>query len=427
MPPMKIAIVSKSNSSGGGASRVAEQLALRLGQREGIVAHHWMAYPAGRMKHARRLYGAAPTRVFQKTCRSISSLIGLPDFLTPEMLYFAWRQRKVRYDVVHFHDITRAVSPVGMRWLARHMPVVWTFHDCSPFTGGCINPMGCTAYESRCGNCPRLGLWPLNTRLDCTGFMQAYKRRTARLGLFTPVAPSTWIASESVKAGFFDEPPMVIANAVDTDCFRPLDRSAIHRILGLDPNLFTILIAAGHLGDPFKGTQYAVQAINRLDRPVQVLFVGLPDENLISACRAKRKHVIGSIGHERFLAQYFAAADVYLYPTVADNLPNTVLETMACGTPTIGFRTGGMADMIEHAKNGYLVEQGDADGLVAGLKTADEHPAVLRAWSATAETRATTVFGYARFIDDHLRLYERVAGRTPDAPSEELARQAEAA
>lgn len=411
MTPLKVAVISKSTRAGEGASRVAEQLAWRLNDVDGVVAHHWMAYPAGNAEHGRRLYGKAPTRLFQMACRSFSRVIGLPDFLTPEALYFAWRQRKIDYDILHFHDLSTSFSPIGMRWLARRKPVAWTFHDCSPFTGGCIYPMDCTAYKSRCGRCPMLRLWPLSTRLDFTGFMQAYKRETARRGLFTAIAPSNWMAEESVAAGFFDEPPLVLPYGVDTDCFRPIDRPTVRSVLGLDPEMFTVVLAAGSLGNRHKGTRYAVQALNRLERDVQVLFVGGPDNELIAECAAPKKHVAGSIANDRLLNLYFAASDVYLFPTLADNLPNTVLETMACGTPTIGFRTGGVPDMVENGRTGMLVEQGDVDGLVAALQLVHDNPDVRHEWGANSRAKALDVYSYEKFVENHLRLYDRMLGR----------------
>ena len=426
--PLKIAVVSKSDRAGGGAGRVAERLVSRLASRDEVVVHHWMAYPTGRAEHGRPLYGGLVGRMVQRSCRLLSDLVGLPDFLTPESFFLEWRAGEIEYDLVHFHDISRSFSPVGIRRLGRRIPLVWTFHDCSPFTGGCINPLGCTAFKARCGRCPQLGRWPLKTRIDRTGFMQEYKRRTARLGLFAPVAPSRWIAGEAVKAGFFDEPPTVIPNAVDTTRFTPLDRRTARRSLGLNDEAFTVLIAAGRLDSPFKGTTYAVEAINRLDREVQALFVGRPDDKSIAKCRAAWKHVAGTVEDESLLAKYFAAADVYLYPTMADNLPNTVLETMACGTPTIGFCTGGMPEMVGHEKTGYLVEPKDVAGLVDGLKKVMDDPDVLRRWAAAARTKAVTDFHEDRFVEDHLRLYREILGRVPrDEPGEILSRASEAA
>ena len=109
-----------------------------------------------------------------------------------EMLTLLRQRRLYEYDLVHVHDLSSAISPLTVRYVARRRPTVWTFRDCSPFTGGCLYPQDCTAYMRRCGHCPQLGQWPLEP-----GTGQAFsdvKRKTAAEG-FMPAAPSQWVAA----------------------------------------------------------------------------------------------------------------------------------------------------------------------------------------------------------------------------------------
>jgi glycosyltransferase involved in cell wall biosynthesis len=410
--PLSIAIISKSTAVGGGASRIAEDLAKMLVTRDDLVVHHWYGYSGGPwMPHMRNLYGSRIPNRLHKACRKVSQCIGMPDFFTPELLYL-WKRGALDYDIYHFHDTSTTFSPIAMRWLARHKPVVWTFHDCSPFTGGCLYPMGCTAFHKRCGKCPQLDRWPLNTAIDFTGLMQSYKRETAREGLLVPIAPSNWMADEAMKSGMFAERPIVIPYSVDVDRFRPLDKLATRRMLGLREDRFTVLVSAYNLFDERKGVKHAIAALKAFGASAQVVLVGAPDPSLLSAGIGEEVRVTGYIGDPNQLAKYYAAADVFLFPTLADNLPNSILETMASGTPTIAFRTGGVPDMIDHGTNGWLVEPGDEAGLAEGLRFALANPATLSKWAIECRTRAEQRYGQSTFVEAHLDLYRDVlAGR----------------
>ena len=159
---LKVAIVSKSDAAGGGASRKAGELADLLIS-AGHVAHHWVSYIKGEYKDYHRfLYGSHGVGAL-KWIRQKSKDWGFVDYVPVELLPLIWRGRLKEYDMVHFHDLSSAVSPLTVRYIARKKPAVWTFRDCSPFTGGCLYPQDCTAFRSRCGDCPQMGQWPLDT------------------------------------------------------------------------------------------------------------------------------------------------------------------------------------------------------------------------------------------------------------------------
>lgn len=412
--PLRLAVISKSNAAGGGASRVAEDLALFLNERDGVVVHHWVGYRGSAWhSHMRPLFGG---RWFQKVhtlCRFFSRSVGLPDFFTPEIFHLSFRN-KVDYDLYHFHDICTTFSPIALRWLAKRKPVVWTFHDCSPFTGGCLYPMECTAFHIRCGACPQLQSWPQNTARDMTGVMQSYKRVTAKAGLFVPIAPSNWMADEAMKSGMFTQRPRIIPYCVDTDLFRPYPKPVARELLGLPKDSFIVLVSAMFLGDHRKGSKYASLALESCERPISVVVVGHQGRKVMELFQGQRVQFTGYLREARVLAQYYAAADVFLFPTLADNLPLSVLETMAAGTPTIGFRTGGLPDMLEHRVSGWLTEPKDVRGLVQGLHVSIDHPEVLRNWAEEGWKKAEKLFSRQAFIDSHLGLYREILeGRYP--------------
>ena len=79
---------------------------------------------------------------------------------------------------------------------------------------------------------------------------------------------------------------------------------------------------------------------------------------------------LGYVEDEAQIAAIYNAADVFVLPSLEDNLPNTIMEAMACGVPTVGFRVGGIPEMIDHMKNGYVAKTRDAADLAAGIRWA---------------------------------------------------------
>jgi glycosyltransferase involved in cell wall biosynthesis len=293
---------------------------------------------------------------------------------------------------------------------------VWTFHDCSPFTGGCLYPMGCEKFESGCHHCPQLGQWPLQggmhprlkLRLDFTGFVQGAKRAIAQRRAFTPVVPSQWMADEAMKSGMFAERPRVIPNWVDLETFQPLPKASIREGLRLPRNAFLAFMSSGYLGDRRKGISYGLAAIRRCERPVALILVGHRDPEIMKSLEGMSVYHTNYIGDRGLLARYLAAADVSLSPTLADNLPCSIMEAMACCVPTIGFRTGGVPDLIDHNENGWLVEPEDVDGLVQGLQICCDHPETLHRWATNGRHKAVTRYHRDVFVRAHINLYREI-------------------
>jgi glycosyltransferase involved in cell wall biosynthesis len=410
---MHIAVVSKSDRSGGGASLIAEQLTLALIQ-AGHTAHHWVAWWGGDLRqHMRSLYGVRYSNIFTKLHRLVGDC-GLQEFIPWE--YINIHRHFANYHIAHFHDISSAISPYSIKLLSHRMPVVWTFHDCSPFTGGCINPRGCNQFETVCHDCPQLERWPLNggihprlhLRLGFTGLMQCVKRSIARQRSFVPVTPSQWMADEAMRSRMFIERPLVIPNWVDLDTFRPMPKKEIREQLGLPLNDFLVLFSANSVNDPFKGVTYAIEAARRCERPLSMILVGRESHKMMQSVEGLSIFPTGFITDRTLLARYIAAADVSLYPTLADNLPCTVMEAMACETPTIAFGVGGVPEMIDHDENGWLVKAKDVDGLIQGLRLCYDNPELRQQWARQGRKIAIIRYHKDVFLKAHADLYRSI-------------------
>lgn len=402
-----VAIISKSDRQGGGASLVAEDLAELL-NRHGYRAEHWLLGPVSAPRDFQRVVGGRLGSRLVRRFHWFTRQFGLPDVVPVEFLFL---RRQLRcFSIVHFHDCSSAIANHTIRWTARRCPTAWTFHDCSPFTAGCLYPMECRAFERQCGRCPQLDRWPLGGRFrfDFTGTLQTIKRCTAAEARFLALAPSQWMARQAVLSGMFAVPPRVVPNFVDSERFRPRDRSQLRAELQLASDRPWVLVTAGSLADPRKGVSDAIAAVAQCGRSPGVILVGREDPRIASLTAGIETRVTGFIASADELARWYAAADCLLFPSRADNLPCTILEAMACGTPTIGYDVGGVPDLITSERNGRLVPCGDVAALAGALAEVLDRPELLRRWSEAARQRAVSDFSKERFLNNHLAIYREL-------------------
>ena len=408
MDSLKVAVISKTDAGGGGASRVAADLSRLLNQSEDIIADHWVSYAKNdRMPYMKDLHGGKLLQTVQKGFRLLSRVVGYPDYLTPELfIHLLFKDKD--YDIYHLHDISTALSPLAVSWLSGQKPLVWTFHDCSPFTGGCIFPMDCQNYLTGCQDCPQLDVWPMFTRLDFTGRIQKHKHNLVRRNSIRVIAPSAWMAQETVKSGMLSSLPDVINYGVDTDRFVNHDKRKIRRELGLPDHRDIILLSAWSLHDHRKGLAYAVETISMLKSDPLVLMVGDADTETRNVFDRFETCITGRLNDDRKLSGYYAAADVFLFPTLGDNFPNVVLETMACGTPCVAFNVGGVGEMIKDNITGYLVDKYDIDGLYTRVSQLLKDENLREGMAQNCRKMVIDKFSHSVFVDSHINLYHQV-------------------
>ncbi len=304
-------------------------------------------------------------------------------------------------DVINFHwvagmaDLTRDLD-----FLA-HKPIVWTMHDMNPFTGGCHYSLGCGRFLKSCGTCPLIGS---DDEADPTrGYHEIKQQAYAGLDL-TMVSPSRWLAACCHASSLLGGRPLrVIPYGLPTEVFKPYDKAAVRRELGIEQDAKVVLFGAAGIHNRRKGLRFLVDAL-------EILEVNGHGEGLVLAMFGDLGEgaprlpfpVIpaGYVNNETQLALLYSAADVYVLPSIEDNLPNVVLESLSCGTPVVGFEIGGMPDMVEHRKTGWLVPRGDVYGLADGIRWATAaHPvpgavrrlsraAVLQRYPLAAQARA---------------------------------------
>jgi glycosyltransferase involved in cell wall biosynthesis len=316
----------------------------------------------------------------------------------------------VRPDVIHLHWIAQGIDyGTFFNSIPSSLPVVWTLNDMEPFSGGCHYAGGCLRYQHACGRCPQLNA--LRNPFDLSAITFARKRASyARLNL-SVVAVGNANVLEARQSpllahvrGFH-----VIPIGIDTSAFAPRDRSASRAKLGLPDDRIVLAFGAVEPGSVYKGLPVLLDAIGRLrhrDRVLLQFFGGvLPAD--ISLPDGSWRHA-GFEHDPRRLSEIYSAADVLVLPSLSEALGQVGLEALACGTPVVGSRVGGIPDYVIHETTGLLSTAGDAGELAANLDWIIEHPEARHQFGAAGPPLVRERFSLDAMRRSYVALYERL-------------------
>ncbi|MDJ0798478.1 MAG: glycosyltransferase family 4 protein [Calothrix sp. MO_167.B12] len=286
----------------------------------------------------------------------------LPDTVIPKV-------EQLNPDIINLHWIREAF--VQIETIAKFkQPVIWTLHDMWAFTGGCHYSWDCSGYTASCGTCPQLGS---SKNRDLSRWVWQRKAKAWKNLNLTIATPSSWLAKCAGSSSLFKDLRIeLIPYGLDTENYRPINRQVAREILRLPQDkqliLFGSLKATSDKRKGFHLLQPALQELSQSgwqDRLELVIFGASQPENPPEF--GFKTHYLGTFSDDLSLTLVYSAADVFVLPSVEDNLPNTVLEAIACGTPSVAFNIGGMPDMIEHQKNGYLAQPYKIEDLAEGI------------------------------------------------------------
>lgn len=343
------------------------------------------------------LFGITPGKVNGPFCAAF-----LPDGLLSQV-------SGTSPDIVHLHWVARMMRLETLRRFS--VPVVWTMHDSWAFTGGCYLPGDCTRYRESCGVCPVLG----SDREGDLSHRVWQRKKNAWRGLnLTIIAPSRWMA-DSVKSSslFRNVRVEVIPNGIDINCFAPVDQRTAREAFSLPYDKKLILFGAkGVTSDRNKGFHLLMETLRLLasnpghDQLELVIFGSA--EPAQSLDYGVKTHYHGWQQDETRLSLLYAAADVFVLPSIQENLPYTVMEAMASGTPCVAFNQGGVPDLITHNLNGYLADPFDPVDLARGITWILEKEDRWKELSLQARNKVEREFDVRKIAEQHLALYRNI-------------------
>ena len=277
-------------------------------------------------------------------------------------------------DIIHLHWINQGFLSLNgiQKILSSGKPVVWTMHDIWPATAICHYARGCCRYQNKCESCPLL---PRRSVSDLSAALWRRKNEILRKYHISFVACSRWLEGEAKKSALLKGQRVTnIPNPINSHVFCPSDKQQAREALGLPLDKHVILFVSQRVTDKRKGLDYLVEAVNRM----AVQDASLKDNTAIAVLGGHSEEVadllplpvfpLGYVSDESKIVKVYNAADVFVLPSLEDNLPNTIMEAMACGVPCVGFNIGGIPEMIGHLKSGYVAKAADADDLARGIK-----------------------------------------------------------
>lgn len=311
----------------------------------------------------------------------------------------------VEADVIYLHWILGGfLNLSSIEDLAKlGKPIIFILHDMWLFTGGCHYSFSCEKYKIKCSNCQ---MFPGDRKNDLSSrlFRKKLKLFSKFKNLYF-VSPSKWLYNCAKSSALLKGKQIFyIPNIIDNELFKPVDKEIARKILGLEANQTIISFGAVSVNSPYKGWSYLKKSLELLyeekkNQDILILVFGGGNKNQIEKNLPFKVRHLGFLRDEYSMILAYSSADVFVIPSLADNQPTTVMESLSCGTPVAGFKVGGIPDMISHKQNGYLAEYKD---------TTDLYNGILYCITNKLEGKILPVFNKKAIVKKHFELIENV-------------------
>lgn len=314
-------------------------------------------------------------------------------------------------DIIHLHWINQGfLSLKDIRKLIEtNKPVVWTMHDMWPCTGICHHARECDNYQTHCQHCFFLKR-PAKKDLSYRIFDK--KHVVYQSGKLTFIACSNWLKGRAEKSALFAGHSLFsVPNPIDTSRFRPTDKFRCRKDFNLPIDKQLILFGSMKVSDKRKGIDYMIKAAeilseNENSKDIELVIFGQStiDPTVIFPFKV---NYVRFLSNEEDMISLYNAVDIYVTPSLEENLPNTIMEAMACGTPCVGFNTGGIPEMIDHKENGYIAEYKSSEDLAAGILYV-LNEAGLEKFGVSARKKVTQNYSQDIIAASYVRIYNQL-------------------
>jgi glycosyltransferase involved in cell wall biosynthesis len=273
-------------------------------------------------------------------------------------------------DILNFHSLHSGRFSYGaIPALTKHKPAVWTLHDMWAFTGHCSYSYDCDRWQTGCGKCPHLDSYPEIQR-DTTRPIFKLKNWIYQRSDLTIVTLSHWLTEQAKNSLLNRFPIHHIPNGIDLDLYHPLDSQACRAELNIPNNKRVLMFGAQQIDDFRKGSDLLIEALSGLPDALKaqtlLMTLGSNGQSIGQAAGIETIN-LGYISNDALKAKAYSAADLFLFPTRADNLPLMLQESMACGTPMVSFEVGGVPDLVRPGITGYLAHPEDVVDFRQGI------------------------------------------------------------
>lgn len=390
----------------GGAARISWTLMeymTRQGHDVNIFAHHKASQDS-------RVVSIPPVQTrWQKKLLAQQTQQGLFDLYSVALWGVIGHPLFEQADIIHLHCINGGYFSFFLLPFLTAKPTIWTLHDPLAFTAGCLYTDFCNGWkENGCADCPQdagIGSTPQRE------LIQRIKEDIYKVAKFTAVCPSVWLENQAKQSILQEHDTRLIYNGVDIDRFKPGHRLELRTKLGLPTDKKMIMFAAhGGFNSGLKGGKLLCEALVTLhkDYPdVVLLNIGTVDNSMLRGLLIQRID-IPFITDSQLLSEYYAAADIFVSPSLVENLSLAVCEASACGTPVVAFAVGGTPEIIIHKETGYLAKGGDSEDLALGIAYFLDNEHLRQQAGDGARKRVVEKFSASRMVEEYLSLYEEI-------------------
>jgi glycosyltransferase involved in cell wall biosynthesis len=407
---MRVLFINQYDNRGG-AAVVARRLKQSLSTKHGVTCHSLVAYKSGSGgdTFSIRSKGAElAERIIDRVCNTIGFQYQFLPFSSSSILQ---EVKKIRPDVISLHNshggYFQTSSLIKISSLA---PVVWTLHDMWSFTGNSAHTFGDESWK-QLKNPPHLAWIYPAIGINRGGALLKQKAKIYRQSNLTLVTPSMWLHDLAVQSPVYDSKKVIhINNGVDLSLFRPDPSHAMRRELGIPIDARVIMFSAETVkGNPWKGGNDLAEVVRIINdkgnQEIHLIITGGNADDWLKDFTNLHVHRPGYISDEQQMARYLAAADVFLYPTRADNLPNVLIEAIACGTACVTFDVGGCGEIIQNNINGVVVKAGDIVGMAEQLLLLLNDRDRITRYSSAARRIATEKFSIESMSEKYLNVF----------------------
>ncbi len=331
-----------------------------------------------------------------------TDITSLPEFIQADVIHIHW----INQGMLSLKDIDSII--------ASDKPIIWTMHDMWPFTGICHYAGDCEAYKIQCSNCPLL--YRGHSR-DLSYRTFKKKEKLLNSAHITFVACSKWLESMAKESALLKNQHITnIPNAINTNLFKPRNKKEAREKLNLPTDRKLILFGSLKITDKRKGIDYLVEACKLLTKNNPELCSNLGvvvfgnESKQYSSLFPFPIYPMNYIDNEKKLVDVYNAVDLYVTPSLQDNLPNTIVEAMACGIPCVGFKVGGIPQMIDHLHNGYIAEYKSSADLANGIEwtlTEGDYENL----SEQAFRKAVSSYSESTIAMKYIEVYNKITGK----------------
>ena len=319
-------------------------------------------------------------------------------------------------DIIHLHWVNQGMLSLKdlKKILQSGKPIVWTMHDMWPCTGICHHARECDKYHKECHHCPYLYNGGAKKDLSHQTFKK--KKELYQLSPITFITCSQWLKERAGQSALLEQHPIVhIPNPIKTNLFTPRNKVEARQKCNLPTDKKLILFGSVKITDKRTGIDYCIESCKilaekhpELVNNLGVAVYGKESEQLKSLVPFQ-VYALDYISNEKELVNVYNAVDLYVTPSLEENLPNTIMEAMACGIPCVGFNVGGIPEMIDHLHNGYVADYKSAEDFANGIHwTLSESE--YQSLSEEARRKVTSSYSESTIAKKYIEVYNKIIG-----------------